>query len=137
MYTLRAACVGCWRVAVLIGKNKLQQRSSFGLLFIYCRAHAAIQSSFLDIQYCVFVAFITQCSVCQLKQTFLQHNIALGYWQDLFLEVYKRFMTDSGPLIARIPVDPAMSPEDLAKVHSKLLFAHQQKYKEVPICSYT
>jgi hypothetical protein len=51
--------------------------------------------------------------------------------QDLFLETYKRFMTDEAALIAANPIDPALSQQERAKVQSALLFAHQQKYKGV------
>lgn len=47
------------------------------------------------------------------------------------MDVYKRFMTDPGPLVASSPVDPALSPEEQSKVRLRMLFAHQQKYKEV------
>jgi hypothetical protein len=50
---------------------------------------------------------------------------------ELFLDVYKRFMTDSGPLIAANPIDSALSPEDQARVKARLLFEHQQKYKQM------
>lgn len=51
------------------------------------------------------------------------------------MDVYKRFMTDPGPLITASPVDPALSPEEQAKMRMRMLFAHQQKYKEVSITS--